>query len=177
MIPVDYDRDAVFLRLARHIRACGCRTAGMIGMHSGETAKAAMFQSACEACGIAVKDRFFWRFDTVDHEILAEKLKGERPDFIYCMHSDLVPDVYEAAFQCGLKIGRDFQTAGIATGVTFSGLLPQYTYFRIPRFEMGYRIMSEGIEAVRSGKELSSLPLFHAELIQGKSTCPIYEEE
>ena len=177
MIPVDYDRDAVFLRLARHIRACGCRTAGMIGMHSGETAKSAMFQSACEACGIAVKDRFFWRFDTVDHEILAEKLKGERPDFIYCMHSDLVPDIYEAAFQCGLKIGRDFQTAGIATGVTFSGLLPQYTYFRIPRFEMGYRIMSEGIEAVRSGKELSSLPLFHAELIQGKSTCPIYEEE
>lgn len=39
MIPVDYDRDAVFLRLARHIRACGCRTAGMIGMHSGGNGK------------------------------------------------------------------------------------------------------------------------------------------
>lgn len=177
IIPVDYDRDAVFRRLARHIRACGCRTAGMIGMNSGETAKATMFQRACEACGIAVPERFFWRLDTAAPENIAEKLKGERPDFIYCMYSDLVTDVYEAAFRCGLRIGQDFQTAGIATGMTFNGLLPQYTYFRIPRFEMGYRIMCEGIEAIRSGKKLPRLPLFHAELIQGKSTYPIYEEE
>lgn len=149
----------------------------MIGMHSGETAKAAMFQSACEACGIAVKDRFFWRFDTVDHEILAEKLKGERPDFIYCMHSDLVPDIYEAAFQCGLKIGRDFQTAGIATGVTFSGLLPQYTYFRIPRFEMGYRIMSEGIEAGPFRKGTFQPAAFSCRTDPGKINLSIYEEE
>ena len=178
IITVDYDRLSVFSEMAAHIHLCGCRTAAVLCLKAEENRKTVMFRNACEKLGIRTESPCII-CPSVDTSLenLGETLRKAHVDFFYCMHSELVPKIYEASISCGRKIGHDFQIAGIGTGITFAGLFPQFTYFRIPRFQMGCRIMSEGIQAIRSGKSSFTLPLFHAELIQGKSTNPINHKE
>jgi DNA-binding LacI/PurR family transcriptional regulator len=72
--------------------------------------------------------------------------------------------------ELNLRIGSDFQIAGIASGLTFHGLIPQLTYIRIPRYEMGRAIMMTAANAIRNQSRITELPLFNTELVQGKST-------
>ncbi len=174
IIKVDYDRQTVMDQLVGHVVKCGCRSAGVIGRYSQATRynRAEDFLNRCRESGISG-----WpsicpgeREKNEVQKLLLEFLSHDRPDFIFCDDTLRTGDVYEAALKLNLRIGTDFQMAGIASGLIFHGLIPQYTYFRIPRYEMGLKIISAAAEAIRQDRRILQVSLLNCELIQGQST-------
>jgi DNA-binding LacI/PurR family transcriptional regulator len=45
--------------------------------------------------------------------------------------------LYTEAFERGLKIGKDFQVMGLASGITFGNYFPPVSYFQIPYWNIG----------------------------------------
>lgn len=84
------------------------------------------------------------------------KLLSDQRTAIFCLHTDLVPFIYDFSRQKGLIVGDDFGVVGYASGVTFNNLIPELTHNRINNFELGKtacRIVIEGI----NGKEWQGL--------------------
>ncbi len=80
-----------------------------------------------------------------------------------------MPLIFEAAFDLGLTPGKDFIVTGIASGIIFDGLFPKFSYFRIPRYEMGLQLMQFADGIIRSGRKTGSIPQLKVEFIQGKN--------
>ena len=78
-----------------------------------------------------------------------------------------MPLVYEAAYQAGLTVGKDFILTAVASGMTFTGLFPRLSYFRIPRYEMGISLMENAEKIIRHGKKISLFPEMQLEFVKG----------
>ena len=172
----DYDYIDAREQLAQHIVNCGCKTAGLIGFwenpeYAVESKR--LFYNACCKRGILCQNDLLWHQQKNISEVAGILTRPGRPDFLFCINANTVAMICEAAKLAGLKIGKDFQMASIASGVTFTNIYPDYTYFKVPRFEMGSAIIKYAAEAVRKGLPLSSaeLPHFKVSLIQGQSTA------
>jgi hypothetical protein len=68
----------------------------------------------------------------------------------------------------GLTPGKDFIITAIASGMTFSGLFPRFSYFRIPRYEMALQIMHAADEIIRRGGKTGTIPQLKVEFIEAK---------
>ncbi len=174
VIVIDYDRSKALDALVEHVMDCGCRRVSAI-FSSGYPlistySRTEDFLNRCRAAGLTAIEPVRWEKGNEKENL--KKLAELSVDFIFCDYTEITDEVYEAALALDKKIGRDFQMAGIASGMIFHGLIPKYTYIKVPRFEMGCKMMSAGSEAIRDGKRLTEMPLFKAKLIQGKSTTP-----
>jgi DNA-binding LacI/PurR family transcriptional regulator len=76
--------------------------------------------------------------------------------------------LFEAAFDLGMTPGKDFIVTGIASGMTFNGLFPKFSYFRIPRYEMGVQLMQCADKIIRSGRKTGTIPKLKVEFIEAK---------
>jgi len=66
--------------------------------------------------------------------------------------------------------GKDFQITAIASGVTFTGLIPALTYVRVPMYEIGYRLIESISDMQRDGSKIFRWQPVEPELIAGE-TC------
>ncbi len=126
--------------------------------------------------GLNVAEEFLWEVaETPDKtEILKELLRNKCPEFIFCNHAEKAIELYEAAFDLGLVPGRDFGVMCIASGLTFRGLFPACTYFRVPAFEIGRYAAQTAIEAITLRDKFTPIhKVVPSILIQGKSTCQL----
>ena len=90
---------------------------------------------------------------------------GHYPEFLFCNNAEYILTVYEVLLDLNLRPGREVGLAGIATGLSFRGLLPSYTYVKVPMFDMGRAI----IRQIATGRT-EAIPPVSAPLIVGKST-------
>ncbi len=171
IIPVYYQTSSALEKLLEHAKECGCKSAGAFSFLQVDpvmTERAEQFLQMAGRYGLRVPaDSYFKVNLDADTGIQLDRiLKGPLPDFLFFNHTEQIIGFYEAAFRNGIRIGQDVKVAGIATGLTFQGLIPSYTYVRVPMFESGKRI----IEALAENPELSSIPEMEAPLIPGNST-------
>ena len=75
-------------------------------------------------------------------------------------YPEFVISIYEAALASGLVPGKDFLPTSMASGQIFSGLLPQLSYFRIPRYEMGLQIMEMADKILRKREKPEDFSVF-----------------
>ncbi len=177
IIPVYYSGPSALEKLLFHAKECGCRTAGVLSFFPIEppmTERAEQFLHLAAGAGFPTSEAFYFKVNQ-ESDVgtqLDRILKGTLPDFLFINHTEQTIAFYEAAFRNGIRIGKDIKVAGIATGLTFQGLIPSYTYVRVPMFESGKFI----IEALAKNPELNSLPVLDAPLIPGNSTLPFQEK-
>ncbi len=91
-----------------------------------------------------------------DSLLKLEKLLSRKRSAIFCLHTDLVPFIYDYARQKGLKIGDDLGVVGYASGVTFNNLIPELTYSQTNNFEAGKTACRMVIDGI-NGKEWKGL--------------------
>lgn len=94
---------------------------------------------------------------------------GSGTDIIYCSNANIVPAFYRYCFDNDIKLGKDISAFGYASGMTFTNLMPTFTYSKINNFEIGRRACVLCIEAIRSGRHSSRLELVKNTLIEGES--------
>ena len=58
--------------------------------------------------------------------------------------------------------------ASKSRGMTFNGLFPKFSYFRIPRYEMGLQLMQYADGIIRSGRKTGIIPELKVEFIEAK---------
>jgi len=90
-------------------------------------------------------------------------------ELIYCSNTDLVPVLYRYCFDNNIVLGRDIGAFGYASGVTFTNLMPSFTYGKINHFEMGRQACAECIDAVRFGKKTENIKFVKNTLIKGET--------
>ena len=175
-IKVDYDRQNAVKYLYDYLEKSSCRSAGVISKFSRKTHRALDFMETARCNGIEVADNAWLRIDLQKDDavaLLKDYLANCRCEFIFADYTELVPMIYEAAYQMGLTVGKDFIITSIASGVTFAGLFPRLSYFRIPRYEMGEKIM-ENVEGIlRNGNKAAESIELPLEFIKGH----VYEKK
>ena len=90
-------------------------------------------------------------------------------DIIYCSNTHSVPAFYRYCFDNNIKLGKGIGAFGYASGITFTNLMPSFTYSKINHFEMGRRACAGCIAAIRTGKRLDHIELVKNTLIKGES--------
>ena len=173
VVRVDYDRTGAEEALLAYLLKTKCRSAVAVTGASGGP-RGRQFVATARASGVSVSGDGLWRIDPQDpdrvEKIKAHLLSGGA-EFLFADHTDLVPDIYEAAFDAGLMPGRDFVVTGIASGLTFEGLFPRLSYLRIPRFDMGQAVMAAAAKYFSGGKKRGiALPKFEVRFIEGKNS-------
>ena len=128
------------------------------------------FVSLCRRNGIGPDRLFAQTLDENDLYQLPEILKRIRGSFIFCNNAYLVRDIFVAARKNGMTPGKDFQITAIASGVTFTGLIPALTYVRVPMYEIGYRLIESISDMQRDGSKSFRWQPVEPELIAGE-TC------
>lgn len=168
VIAIDYDRDNATEYLMDYLQQSSCVSAGAISSFKHLTVRAENFLKAAAEKGFAV-DENSWLI--LDGENTVEKIKDyllqKKYEFIFVDYTESMPLVYEAAYQAGLTVGKDFILTGIASGLTFAGLFPRLSYFRIPRYEMGLQIMKSAERIIRNGKKNEKMPTLKLEFVKG----------
>ena len=154
---IDYDREDADNQLLALLRGTGCHFAGVITSDSRQHhVRVTTFVNNARQIGVSCKKE--------DVLLLPEKcrivgkplrdfLRRHRGAFLFCDQTDCTPLVYEAAMQEHLLVGTDFQMTGIASGVTFAGLLPHYTFLRIPHFDMACQTILLAAKNIREARE------------------------
>ena len=66
--------------------------------------------------------------------------------------------------------GKDFQITAIASGVTFTGLIPALTYVRVPMYEIGYNLIQSISDMRRNGSKSFRWQPVEPELIAGETS-------
>ena len=173
VIQVDYDREKMHVSLCHYLIESGCGSAVAVisGERRSKKNKAIHFLEDAKKAGIRLPGNGIWELDLKDPELqpkLRELLLRREAEFIFVETTDIVPEIYEAAFDAGLMPGRDFIITGIASGLTFTRLFPRLSYFRIPRFDMGMQIMEYAAESIRCGKAEKTLEQLEVEFVRGK---------
>lgn len=174
VVEINYDIEASLKILLRHVIDCGYRRIGTLSFYKRTNElllrRSRDFRQLAAENGLEVPDEFDWRFPSSGNvrDFLNEKLAGKRPDFILCDNSELMTEVYQAMYDHGIKIGDDLGLAGIATGLTLGGLIPTFTYVRVPIFEITRALVG----SIRNGEKPSIVPLSDDFLIKGQSTKP-----
>ena len=154
-IAIDYDRKDARQALRSFLLASGRKSAAAISASDQDGVRAGQFLADAKASGIKASSAP-WILDKYDPELPAKLrsfLLRREADFILVDYPEFVISLYEAALAAGLVPGKDFLPTSMASGQIFSGLLPQLTYFRIPRYEMGLQIMEMADKILRKGKE------------------------
>ena len=170
VIKIDYDRENTTDYLIGYLLKTSCRSAGAITNTAHQISRAAGFLDAAREKGIRVFDSALLRLEKNDVNAMAkikDYLLSRRHEFIFVDYTEMMPLIYEAAYQEGLTVGKDFIPTGIASEMIFSGLFPRPSYFRIPRYEMGAGIMDAAKKFLRGDKRNGKVPEFRLEFIEG----------
>lgn len=133
-------------------------------------ARHSRFVTLCRRKGIGPGRLFTQTLDENDLYQLPEILKRIEGSFIFCNNAYLVRDIFVAARKNGMTPGKDFQITAIASGVTFTGLIPALTYVRVPMYEIGYRLIESISDMQRDGSKTFRWQPVGPELIAGE-TC------
>ena len=169
-IKVDYDRKTAIKALCSYLKESSCRSAGVISRLSRQSQRALDFMEAARNCGIDVADDAWLQLE-LDNGNVMDRLKSyllsRKHEFIFADYTEIVPMIYEAAYQEGVTPGKDFVITSIASGVIFSGLFPRLSYFRIPRYEMGEKIMESVEDIICNGNKAAKIIELPVEFIKG----------
>ena len=173
MNPVDYDRLDAREKLFELFRQSSCCSAAAItnGRNHHKSRAADFLKRVAESSGITPAEGC-WVVDAHNAEVRIHQLqillRSRKAQFIFCDFTDAVRDIYEAAYNENLIIGKDIMVAGIASGITVGNLFPRYTFFKIPRFEQGEELMHAASRSIRNGEPVHLEPL-KVRLIPGQS--------
>ena len=176
ILSVHYERDCAIRKLIAHFRQCGCSGLGVITfLEPGKketplfVERGKRFLALARKAGFHAPEKFHFTID-LSRENLNDALdslfRHPLPEAIFCNHAEKIIDFYKAAYRNHVQIGKDVLAAGIATGLTFRGLLPSCTYVRVPMFETGVRIM----EVLAKAPLPKEFPLVETPLVVGQST-------
>lgn len=108
---------------------------------SGTKKRVSLFTELCKNAGYENEQILPYIVDKQDINTLEKILQENKGAFIFCNDAYLVRNIYIAAMRNGQIPGRDFMVAAIATGFTFTGLIPSLTYVRVPTFELGLQMI------------------------------------
>ena len=172
-VKVDYDRPDARKRLFSYFMETGCRSAAALVSDKSSIDRGTDFLSRITDAGIKPERTAIWEIRRDDPDQLGKIrtfLLRRKPDFIFVDFTDVMHLVFEAAFDLGLTPGKDFIITGIASGMTFNGLFPKFSYFRIPRYEMGLQLMQSANEIIRSGRTTGTVPKLKVEFIETKKS-------
>ena len=155
-LAIDYDRKETDSQLQKLLLGSGCHQVGVITCEDRRDKPRVMaFRKGARKAGFACNDEdvLLMPEKKIDKGALCGFLQRHRGAFLFCDLTDYTTPVYEAAMQERLVIGQDFQMTGIASGVTFSGLLPHYTFLQIPHFDMAYQTIRMVASSIREARE------------------------
>lgn len=169
-VKVDYDRHHARQSLLEYFLSTGCKSAAALVNTTMDPDRGKDFLKRVVDSGIAPADAELWGLDP-DAPDKLDQIKNylqRKPEFIFVHSTEFMPLVYEASFDLGLTPGKDFVITGIASGMTFVSLFPRFSYFRIPRYEMGLQTIETAEELLRSGKKTGTVPQLKVEFISNK---------
>ena len=133
--------------------------------------RAEKFRELCRNIGCHAENIITQTLDPNDNTTLKSLLNENKDAFIFCNNAYLVRDIYIAAMQNGQIPGHDFAIAAIASGVTFTGLIPSLTYVRVPMFELGLQVIRTACAIFQSGmKKKMDMEVVLPELIINESS-------
>ena len=170
-VRVDYDRPDARNKLFSYFIESGCRSAAALVSDTPQSDRGPDFLRRLAKAGIGPKRTALWtvrRDDPDPVRTIRTFLKRWKPEFIFVHYTEIMPLLFEAAFGLGLTPGKDFIVTGIASGMTFNGLFPKFSYFRIPRYEMGLQLMRSADEIIRSGRKTGTIPELKVEFIEAE---------
>ena len=170
-VRVDYDRPDARNKLFSYFMETGCRSAAVLVSDNPSSNRGPDFLRRLTDAGIDPKHSLLWTVHRDDPDPLGTirtYLKYRKPEFIFVDYTEYMPLIFEAAFDLKLTPGKDFIVTGIASGMTFNGLFPKFSYFRIPRYEMGLQLMQSADGIIRSGRKTGTIPKLKVEFIEAK---------
>ena len=100
-----------------------------------------LFLALCKKRGIEQSQIQYCIFDENNRNTIPQRLKESHGAFIFCNNAYLVRDIYVAAYENSMIPGKDFQIMAIASGITFTGLIPSLSYVRVPLYEVGLQLI------------------------------------
>ena len=168
---VDYDRPDAMRKLLVYFKETGCRSAAALVSNNPSSDRGPDFLRRLTDAGIDPKHSLLWTVRRDDPDPLGTiraYLKHWKPEFIFVHYTEVMNLLFEAAFDLGMTPGKDFIVTGIASGMTFNGLFPKFSYFRIPRYEMGLQLMQSADEIIRSGRKTGTIPELKVEFIEAR---------
>ena len=170
VIPVDYDRADAMKKIHDYLKKCSVRSAVSFIVPDVVQNRSEIFVRNAEKEGIALCGGGIFEISVHDserEEKIRDFLLKYKPEFIFIDTTELITDLYGAAFELGLFPGMDFIVTGISGGMMYNGLFPAPSYFRIPRFDMAMQLMKCASESIRSGKT-PVVPELEVEFVEGK---------
>ena len=170
-VRVDYDRPDARHQLFSYFLETGCRSAAALVSDNPSSDRGPDFLRRLTEAGIDPKHSQLWTVRRDDPDPLGTirtYLKHRKPEFIFVHYTEVMHLLFEAAFDLGLTPGKDFIVTGIASGMTFNGLFPKFSYFRIPRYEMGLQLMQCAGEIIRSGRKTGTIQELKVEFIEAR---------
>ncbi|MBO4631285.1 MAG: GntR family transcriptional regulator [Lentisphaeria bacterium] len=168
-VQVDYDFVGAIEALTEYFQQTGCQRAAVLADSVLPSTRPEIFRNQIVNAGFAASQVEIRK--VAEGPRLPDMLKKflrEKPEFVFVDFTEIIPDVFEAAFDLGMIPGKDFIITAISSGMTFRGLVPRFSYFRVPRFEMGCEIMKSADEIIRSGRKNRTIPKFKVEFIQNE---------
>lgn len=170
VIPVDYDRADAMEKICAYLKKCSVRNAVSFVTPNAVRKRSETLVRFAEKEGIPLCNGGIFEISVHDSE-RKEKIRDfllkYKPEFILVDTTDLVTDLYGAAFELGLFPCMDFIVTGISGGTMYNGLFPAPSYFKIPRFDMAMQLMKCASESIRSGKT-PVVPELEVEFVEGK---------
>lgn len=170
VIRVDYDRENVTKYLIDYLLRSSCASAGAISSAIYKTDRVCNFLQAASDNNIMVHDSAWLKLDKENEnniDKIKEYLLSRKHEFIFVDYTEIMPLVYEAAYQADLAVGKDFILTGVASGVSFANLFPRLSYFRIPRYEMGMQIIKSAVTLIRNGQKNGKFTTLSLEFVKG----------
>lgn len=170
VIPVDYNRADAMEKVRTYLKKCAVRSAvSLVSAVTGKQRSETFIRYAAEE-GISLCGSGIFEISLIDPERIGKIKKfllQFKPEFIFVDTTELITDLYGAAFELGLFPGMDFIVTGISGGMMYNGLFPAPSYFRIPRFDMALQLMAYAAKSVSSGK-IPVIPELEVEFKEGK---------
>lgn len=170
-VKLDYDRLDAERQLFSYFMETGCQRALVLSRQEMPTSRSHNFLEKAVRSGLAERNVRIREISDKDPDQPGsiKKILRWKPEFIFVDYTEYMPLIFEAAFDLGLNPGKDFIVTGIASGMTFNGLFPKFSYFRIPRYEMGMQLMQSAEEIIRSGRKTGTIPELKVEFIEAKN--------
>lgn len=174
-VKLDYDRPDARNRLLSYFLETGCRDAAALVCTEQTSGRGRDFLDNIVKSGVRPADVRLCEISKsgTDQRARIKQFLRKKPEFIFVDDADIMPQFYEAAFELGLTPGKDFILTAIASGMTFTGLFPRFSYFRIPRYEMGLQLMRSADEIIRNGKISGTIPKLKVKFIEVENNSHI----